>query len=117
MRATVTVAFKGVPDKEVYPKAYAPGDVVEGDLAREAIAGGFATEGDVVAPQPAPKPQPELLQPQSLPVTAVDIPSDWKTLKADQIIALAQAVSGPDVADIAAAQSVIEAELAARAKK
>lgn len=38
----VTVPFDGVPDGGVYPKAHAPGDVVEGDLAAVALAEGWA---------------------------------------------------------------------------
>ncbi len=42
--AKVTVAFFGVPDGEVYPREFAPGDEVIGDLSAVAISEGWATE-------------------------------------------------------------------------
>lgn len=42
MRVVVTVAFSGAPDGTVYPREFAPGDVVEGDLAAVALREGWA---------------------------------------------------------------------------
>jgi hypothetical protein len=42
--ATVKTAFLGVPDGEIYPKAFEPGDEVTGDLAAVAVREGWATE-------------------------------------------------------------------------
>lgn len=42
--AKVTVAFSGVPDGEVYPREFAPGDEVLGDLSVVAVGEGWATE-------------------------------------------------------------------------
>jgi hypothetical protein len=42
--ATVTAAFLGVPDGEVYPKAFEPGSEVTGDLAAVAVREGWAVE-------------------------------------------------------------------------
>lgn len=42
MKAKVTKAFMGVPDGSIYPIQFNPGDEVEGDLAREVIAAGWA---------------------------------------------------------------------------
>lgn len=46
MRAIVTSAFNGVPDRKVYPVRFEPGAELSGDLAREAIAGGWAIDPD-----------------------------------------------------------------------
>lgn len=46
MRARVTSAFQGVEDGKVYPREIAVGEIVSGDLAREAIAGGHADAVD-----------------------------------------------------------------------
>lgn len=46
MRAMVTKAFPGVEDGKIYPRDIAVGEVVSGDLAREAIAAGNAEEVD-----------------------------------------------------------------------
>lgn len=40
--AVVVTAFDGVPDGAVYPRAFAPGDTVEGSLADVAVAEGWA---------------------------------------------------------------------------
>lgn len=44
MKAIVTKAFPGVKDGEVYPVDFKPGDEVEGDLGRVAVAEGWAEE-------------------------------------------------------------------------
>lgn len=44
-RATVTVAFPGLPDGESQVRNFEPGDLVEGDLADVAIAEDWAVEG------------------------------------------------------------------------
>jgi hypothetical protein len=46
LRAAVVVAFSGVPDGLVLPRDFAIGDVVEGDLARVALAEGWATPAE-----------------------------------------------------------------------
>jgi hypothetical protein len=40
--AVVLTAFDGVPDGLVYPRAFAPGDVVMGDLGEVALREGWA---------------------------------------------------------------------------
>jgi pectate lyase len=42
--AKVVTAFMGVPDGEVYPKEFAPGDEVHGDLGAVAVREGWAEE-------------------------------------------------------------------------
>jgi hypothetical protein len=44
--AKVTVAFSGVPDGEIYPKDFAPGDEVHGDLAAVAVREGWAEDSE-----------------------------------------------------------------------
>lgn len=46
MKATVTQEFDGAKDGAIYPTKFKPGDVVEGDLARVAVAQKWATEGE-----------------------------------------------------------------------
>lgn len=57
MKATVTVAFDGVPDGAIYPRTFAPGDTVEGDLARVAVREGWATIETAEATTAAPTPR------------------------------------------------------------
>lgn len=54
MKAIVTVAFKGCPEGKIYPRAFEPGDVIEGSLAVSAVAGGLAKQISAKA-APAPK--------------------------------------------------------------
>lgn len=52
--AIVHTPFKGCDDGTVHPRQIAKGETVHGDLARAAIAGGFAEEiGSGDAPQPS----------------------------------------------------------------
>ena len=53
IKAKVTKAFDGVPDGAVYPKSWEPGDIVEGDLARVAVAEGWAKEEKPAKGKPA----------------------------------------------------------------
>ncbi len=46
MRARVTKAFPGVEDGQVHPRPIEIGETISGDLAREAVAGGFAEPVD-----------------------------------------------------------------------
>lgn len=59
MRAIVTTPFKGCKDGELHPVDHAEGDIVEGDLAREAINAGWADdageEGDASPKKRAPR--------------------------------------------------------------
>lgn len=55
-RAEVTEAFPGAKDGEVYPQDFKIGDVIEGDLARAAVASGKAKE---IAAESAPEPAPQ----------------------------------------------------------
>lgn len=48
MTVRVIKQFKGVPDGHVHGKLYQPGDILTGDLAREAVIGGFAVEDAAV---------------------------------------------------------------------
>ena len=58
MRAIVTKPFKGYKDGELHPVDHAEDDIVEGDLAKEAIAAGWAEEiGDDDAPASEGKPK------------------------------------------------------------
>ena len=63
MQAKVTVAFSGVPDGEVHPRKFEPGDTVDGELAGIALDQGWAepikgaTRG--AAPEPDPEPEDE----------------------------------------------------------
>lgn len=51
--AKVTQAFRGVPDGEVMPKEFNPGDEVDGDLAVVAVREGWAQDGEAKAAKPA----------------------------------------------------------------
>lgn len=58
--ATVKTAFSGVPDGEVYPRGFSPGDEVTGDLAAVAVREGWAEEkGAKPAENKARKAAPE----------------------------------------------------------
>jgi hypothetical protein len=115
MDATVIKEMRGVVDGTVEPRLFKVGDVVSGALAKEGIAGGWAS--DEVQPkatkstkQPTGKTQQTE---QKEPV--VEIPDAWKTLKGPDLVALAKSISGADVADAMAAQTIIAAEVAKRA--
>ncbi|WP_158291875.1 hypothetical protein [Paracraurococcus ruber] len=54
MEAIVTVPFLGVPDGVVYPKDYAVGDLVTGDLAELAVREGWAKPAKAAPKPPAP---------------------------------------------------------------
>jgi hypothetical protein len=43
MKAVVDKAFEGAPDREIYPRHFKPGQLVEGDLARVAVDQGWAS--------------------------------------------------------------------------
>jgi len=51
IRATVTHSFKGVADGEIYPRTFAPGDVITGSLAVSAIGSGRAKATPAGAPE------------------------------------------------------------------
>lgn len=55
MKATVIKEFLGVRDGEVIPVTFAPGDSVEGDLAVNAISGGWAEEVKAIKSAPENK--------------------------------------------------------------
>lgn len=60
MKAKVVKPFAGVPDGAVYPRNFAIGDELEGELAKVAIANDWATELAAeleLAPAPSPKPK------------------------------------------------------------
>jgi hypothetical protein len=42
MKAIVQIPFRGAPDGEPYPKQFARGDVIEGELAVVAVTEGWA---------------------------------------------------------------------------
>ena len=46
MKAKVVKPFEGVRDGELYPRRFEVADVVEGDLARVAIAEGWAAPAE-----------------------------------------------------------------------
>lgn len=66
-KVIVTRSFNGAPDGQIYPRAFKEGDEVSGDLARVALAEGWAEarEEVVVAAEPQgelladPKPEPK----------------------------------------------------------
>lgn len=53
--AKVVKSFRGVRDGEIYPVVFAVGDTVEGNLAKVAIAEGWATDGVLEVAPAAPK--------------------------------------------------------------
>ncbi len=55
MKAKVVKKFDGKPDKEIYPRTFNEGDIVEGDLARVAVAQKWAVEV-VAKPEKVEKP-------------------------------------------------------------
>jgi len=57
MRAIVTKPFRGCKDGELHPVDLAEGDIVEGDLAKEAVIAGWAEDagGDETSTKKAPK--------------------------------------------------------------
>jgi len=121
VRAKVTKAFPGVKDGEIYPTQFEVGAEVVGDLARVAIAEGWASAEKVAVAPPAPAQPPVVASPPAAaaPVTeekvaVTVIPADWKSFKLPQLKALAETLSGAPVADAAAAKQIIESELARR---
>ena len=73
MKAIVAKGFDGAPDGEIYPRHFMPGQLVEGDLARVAIAQEWAVEGDKL---------PEGTE----PTVPVEIPAKWDSLNASDTI-------------------------------
>lgn len=55
MKAIVTKEFAGVKDGEIYPRTWKAGDEIEGDLARVAIAEGWAESATKAAPKSEPE--------------------------------------------------------------
>jgi len=55
MKARVVKPFEGVRDGDLYPRRFEVADVVEGDLARVAIAEGWA---EIFEPAPAEERDP-----------------------------------------------------------
>ncbi len=51
--AKVIQAFLGVPDGEIMPKEFNPGDEVAGDLASVALREGWAEDGESKSVKPA----------------------------------------------------------------
>lgn len=59
MKAKAIKAFPGVRDGQVYPAEINVGDIIDGDLAAVAIAGGLAVSADdEAAPAPSPAKAP-----------------------------------------------------------
>lgn len=56
MKARVTTVFMGRPDAEVMTRKIGIGEIVEGDLARVAVEGGWAEEVTVASRSAKPKP-------------------------------------------------------------
>ena len=105
MPAVVIKPFLGVRDGEVYPVQFAPGDIVEGDLAECFKASGIAVdENDERASQAA--------------IVQDEIPADWLKMKWFALRALAAKILGKDVMEVAnteEARSIIQAEVDRRA--
>lgn len=59
MRAIVTKPFKGCKDGELHPVDLAEGDIVEGDLAREGVAAGWAEDAGEAPAEGAAKKAPK----------------------------------------------------------
>lgn len=96
MQAKVIKDFDGAPDGALYPKHFAPGATVEGDLAAVAIREGWAEES---------KPDPSI----------VVIPPLWETFLAADAVALARSLgAGDDVKTKALAAEFIAAEVGRR---
>lgn len=138
MRAKVTKSFPGVKDGEVYPKIQNEGDIIEGDLARVAVAEKWAVEVDAsdaeVKEQPADNTQPtqngakggrkggkpkaeDTTKPADDGKPAVEIPHDWKTLTSDELKDLAKKLVDGEITDDDSAAAAIEAEIAKRTPK
>ena len=82
MKATVTQEFDGAKDGAIYPTRLKPGDVIEGDLARVAVAETWATEGE-------PAKGAETGNGGSLP-------DDWAKMNAPTMLALAHRYGASD---------------------
>lgn len=54
MKARVTKPFVGAPDGALYPRPFEVSELVEGDLARVAVAEGWAEALDVELAEPVP---------------------------------------------------------------
>jgi hypothetical protein len=101
MKAVVTRPFDGAVDGTIYPRRFAVGDVVEGDLARVAVAEKWAAEDEGAAP-PAP----------------VEIPENWESFNAADSIALARTLGADEsVKTKAAAVEFIAAEVEKRRRE
>lgn len=82
MKATVTQEFDGAKDGAIYPTRLKPGDVIEGDLARVAVAQKWATEGE-------PAKGPETGQ-------AGGLPDGWAKMNMPNMLALARRYGAGD---------------------
>lgn len=135
MLAKCIESFSGVEDGKVYPRLFNPGEIIEGDLAREAIVGKWAVlHGDKVvvldkAPVNPAKPAPaapvadkadlSVYRAAFLERIAAEVPPipvDWKSFKWTALRALAEKISGKTANNPDEARRVIEAEIASRAK-
>ncbi len=76
MKAIVTAEFDGARDGAIYPTKFKPGDVIEGDLARVAVAEKWATRGDPAKGVGTGK--------------AGGLPDGWAMLNAPTMLALAR---------------------------
>jgi hypothetical protein len=128
--ATVIKAFNGVEDGNVYPRLFEVGDEVEGDLARVAIEEGWAAEGLVEAAKKTAEKVEEGLETAVGGLTSetikkaleverlgdavadkIAVPVDWRSMKWGPLRALAEKITGGDIASPDEARKAIEAEI------
>lgn len=130
-RALVTKSFPGVEDGNVHPRTIGVGEKIIGDLAREAVVAGWATEiEDDTAPAPQPEKPPEAPTPangsgedkskvldedKSKAADQIKIPADWRSMKWGLLKPLADKIKGSEVHGAEDARKVIESEVARRA--
>lgn len=82
MKATVIEEFDGAKDGAIYPTKFKPGDVVEGDLARVAVAQKWATEGEPAKGAETGK--------------ADGLPDGWTMMNAQNMLVLARRYGAGD---------------------
>jgi hypothetical protein len=127
--AKVHTKFFGVRDGEIYPEWIEPGEIISGDLAREAKNAGWATDDDAEAGVPAPE-VPREAEPsagdseaeekgdgadEAAAADAVVVPADWESLTWPQMRSLALKISKTGAGNKPAAVETIKAHLAAAA--
>lgn len=101
MKVKITKEFHGVESGALHPRLYAVGEIVEGRLADVALAEGW---GDEVKAEE-----------RSASTGSVEIPDDWRELKAIGMVALAVSLGAVDITTKTQAVEFIAAEIERRA--